>query len=94
VPDLILLDLMMPEMSGFDVVKVLQANADTAAIPVVVVTAQLITPSDRAALTSAAGNAIEIVDKTAFDGERFLEEVRRSLPQTKFGKSVGQDTDH
>ena len=93
-PDLILLDLMMPEMSGFDVVKVLQANADTAAIPVVVVTAQLITPSDRAALTSAAGNALEIVDKTAFDGERFLEEVRRSLPQTKFGKAVGQDTDH
>ncbi len=77
--DLILLDLMMPEMSGFDVVKVLQAKAETAAIPVVVVTAKLITPSDRSELTSAAGKAIEIVDKAGFNSERFLDEVRRSL---------------
>jgi CheY-like chemotaxis protein/two-component sensor histidine kinase len=93
-PDLILLDLMMPEMSGFDVVKVLQGNVDTSGIPIVVVTAKLITPSDRAELTSAAGEAIEIVDKTSFDSERFLDEVRRSLPPHETGKTVGQHTDH
>jgi len=93
-PDLILLDLMMPEMSGFDVVKVLQANADTAAIPVVVVTAKLITTSDRAELNSAAGKVIEIVDKAAFSSERFMDEVRRSLPQTELRKHRGQNTNH
>jgi len=92
--DLILLDLMMPEMSGFDVVKVLRGHPDTAAIPVVVVTAKLITPSDRAELNRAAGKVIEIVDKAAFNSERFIDEVRRSLPQNASRKYVGQNTNH
>jgi PAS domain S-box-containing protein len=82
-PDLILLDLMMPEMSGFDVVKVLQASRDTAGIPIVVVTAKLVTAKDRAELNSAAGKVIEIVDKAGFNKERFVAEVRRSLPRAK-----------
>ena len=92
--DLILLDLMMPEMSGFDVVKLLQANAATAGIPVVVVTAKLITASDRAELNNAAGKVIEIVDKAAFNSERFMDEVRRSLPQSETRKYRGQNTNH
>ena len=42
-PDLILLDLMMPDVNGFDVVEALQRNADTARIPILVVTAKQIT---------------------------------------------------
>jgi len=38
-PDMILLDLMMPEVSGFDVLKDLKSNAATRDIPVIVVTA-------------------------------------------------------
>jgi CheY-like chemotaxis protein len=38
-PDLILLDLMMPGMDGFEVVRRLKANPVTAAIPIVMVTA-------------------------------------------------------
>lgn len=38
-PDLILLDIMMPKMSGFQVCKKLRANAATANIPVLMVTA-------------------------------------------------------
>jgi signal transduction histidine kinase/DNA-binding response OmpR family regulator len=79
-PDLILLDLMMPEMTGFEVVKVLQGNVETAAIPIVVVTAKLVTDLDRSQLNSAAGKVIAIVDKAGFDSERFIAEVRRSLP--------------
>lgn len=37
--DLVLLDIMMPEMTGFDVCERLKANPDTAAIPVIFVTA-------------------------------------------------------
>lgn len=38
-PDLILLDVMMPEMTGYDVCRVLKANVATAGIPVIFVTA-------------------------------------------------------
>jgi CheY-like chemotaxis protein len=91
-PDLILLDLMMPEMSGFEVVKVLQANTDTAGIPIVVVTAKSVTTEDRSELNNAAGKVIQFVDKAGFDSERFVAEVRRSLPLSEIRKNIGQNT--
>ncbi len=39
VPDLILLDLMMPKLSGYEVCKVLKSNPDTELIPIIIVTA-------------------------------------------------------
>ena len=39
-PDLILLDLMMPEMTGFEVLEVLKGNPETANIPVIMLTAR------------------------------------------------------
>lgn len=39
-PDLILLDLMMPEMSGFEVLEALKGNPATAKIPVIMLTAR------------------------------------------------------
>jgi DNA-binding response OmpR family regulator len=38
--DVILLDLMMPEMDGFQVVPARKADADTAGIPVIMITAR------------------------------------------------------
>ncbi len=38
-PDLVLLDVMMPEMDGYEVIRQLKANAATASIPVIFVTA-------------------------------------------------------
>ncbi|MGA3230877.1 MAG: response regulator [Candidatus Binatus sp.] len=38
--DVILLDLMMPEMDGFEVVKALRDNAETAEIPIIMITAR------------------------------------------------------
>jgi len=38
-PDLILLDVIMPDMSGFEVLKELKENRPTAAIPVIMLTA-------------------------------------------------------
>ena len=78
-PDLILLDLMMPEVSGFDVVEALQRNTDTARIPILVVTAKQITAQDRAALNSNPGKVIHIVEKAGFNHVRFIAEVRRAL---------------
>lgn len=39
-PDLILLDIMMPAMDGYEVCRRLKSNAKTSAIPVIFVTAQ------------------------------------------------------
>jgi len=38
-PDLILLDLLMPQVSGFDILEKLKANLSTSGIPVAVVSA-------------------------------------------------------
>jgi CheY-like chemotaxis protein len=40
-PDAILLDLMMPEMDGFTILKKLKENSETSDIPVILLTAKL-----------------------------------------------------
>jgi signal transduction histidine kinase/CheY-like chemotaxis protein len=74
-PDLILLDLMMPEVNGFDVVAALQEFPETAHIPVLIVTAKSISPEDRFKLN---GLVSAIIDKANFNRERFVSEVRRA----------------
>ncbi|MEC5162181.1 MULTISPECIES: hybrid sensor histidine kinase/response regulator [unclassified Janthinobacterium] len=78
-PDLILLDLMMPEVNGFDVVEALRRHDATAQIPVLVVTAKLITEQDRSVLNSKLAQPIHIIEKPGFDQLRFMAEVRRAL---------------
>ncbi len=39
-PDLILLDLLMPKVDGFEVLKVLKGNKETSDIPIIVLTAK------------------------------------------------------
>ena len=46
-PDLVLLDLMMPEIDGFAVLEALKSNPETHDIPVIIVTAKEITAEDR-----------------------------------------------
>ena len=78
-PDLILLDLIMPEVSGFDVVEALRRNTVTARIPILIVTAKPITEMDRAALNSKSDTIINVVEKVGFNKDDFIAEVRRAL---------------
>jgi CheY-like chemotaxis protein len=75
-PDLILLDLMMPHVSGFDVVAALHEEPETTDIPIVVVTARELDAADRARLN---GYVTAIVEKAAFDPRQFGDEVRRAM---------------
>jgi CheY-like chemotaxis protein len=81
-PDLIILDLMMPEVNGFDVVAALNGRADTARIPIIAVTAKQITAEDRAQLSRYMTTVME---KTGFDPERFTAEVRRAVSGRRLG---------
>jgi CheY-like chemotaxis protein len=51
-PDIIILDLMMPGMSGFEVAEMLKRDESTAGIPILVMTSKDITPDDRMQLQS------------------------------------------
>lgn len=53
VPDFIILDLMMPRVTGFDVVRQLRANPSTKDIPILIFTAKDITKKDRQQLNSS-----------------------------------------
>jgi len=75
-PDLIVLDLMMPEISGFEVVERLKEDPATAAIPILVVTAKILTAEDLEALN---GHVMRIMEKAEFNHGRFIGEVRRAL---------------
>jgi hypothetical protein len=72
-PDLILLDLMMPEMNGFEFVEQLRGRPEYRAIPVVVVTAKDVTEEDRQRLN---GYVSRILQKGAGTREEMLSEVR------------------
>ena len=75
-PDLIALDLEMPEVNGFEVAEALKGSAATAHIPIIVVTARELTPADRAELN---GHVLEIVGKAEFNHGRFIGEVERAM---------------
>jgi CheY-like chemotaxis protein len=75
-PDLVVLDLVMPEVNGFAVVEALKLSPETVRIPIVVVTATPITDGDRARLN---GFVTSIMEKGEFDRDRFTAEVRRAM---------------
>ena len=72
-PDLILLDLMMPEMDGFAFTDELRRHEEWRAIPIVVMTGKDLTAEDRQRLS---GHVEEIVRKRAYSREELLREVR------------------
>jgi len=72
-PDLVILDLMMPEMDGFSVLDALRADPNTANIPVIVVTAKELTQQEKERLE---GQIQSLMQKGDFISDELLEEVR------------------
>jgi threonine synthase len=72
-PDLMILDLMMPEVDGFGVLDALKADPDTAHIQVVVVTAKELTPQEKARLR---GQIHTLMQKGEFMSDELADEVR------------------
>jgi CheY-like chemotaxis protein len=72
-PGLILLDLLMPEMDGFEFLAELRRHNEWRSVPVVVVTAKDIETADRIRLN---GRVEAILQKGAFTREELLAELR------------------
>ncbi|HEY1586186.1 MAG TPA: response regulator, partial [Polyangia bacterium] len=74
--DVVLLDLVMPEMSGVEVVMQLRADERTRCLPILLVTAHDLSPSDRARL---GGDVAAVVSKGSMRIEDLLREISRVL---------------
>ena len=73
-PDVILLDLMMPEMDGFEVVAALRKDTGWQDIPVIVITSLDLTAKDRERLNSGVKS---VLVKEKFRPEDLVERIRR-----------------
>jgi CheY-like chemotaxis protein len=72
-PDLILLDLMMPGMDGFEFVAEMRKRPEWRAIPIVVITAKSLTLEDRQMLE---GHVQKVLTKDGFSHDQLLNELR------------------
>jgi CheY-like chemotaxis protein len=82
-PALILLDLMMPEVDGFEVLTELNRHPEWRSIPVVVVTAKDLTEEDRLFLNGSlllSGRSSGILQKGRLSREDLLRQVRDLVP--------------
>ncbi|MCA1669445.1 MAG: response regulator [Thermomicrobia bacterium] len=75
-PDLVILDLMMPEINGFMVVEKLREDPRTSDIPIIILTAKIVSADERRRLN---GYIVAIAEKSGIDRAAFLSEVNRAV---------------
>jgi len=73
-PDLILLDLMMPGIDGFEVLEDLKSDDDMSKVPVIVITAKELTPAEQERLS---GQIDVLMQKGDFTDEDLLQEIQK-----------------
>jgi CheY-like chemotaxis protein len=71
-PDVVILDLLMPEMDGFEFLEELRHSRPWRDVPVVVVTAADLTPADHERLN---GSVLKVLKKSRISGEALLAEL-------------------
>ncbi|HDQ72850.1 MAG TPA: response regulator, partial [Chloroflexi bacterium] len=87
-PDIIVLDLMMPGVDGFDVLESVKANKDTRGIPIIVVTAKELTKKERQVLNKGVETLLQ---KGLFEQQELLADVASALDRLSMN-SQRQDT--
>jgi len=79
-PDLVLLDLMMPEVDGFEVLETMHTNENLRSIPVIVLTAQILTMADMSRLQRGVS---AVLSKGLFSNDEVLSQIDSTLARTK-----------
>lgn len=78
--DLVLLDLRMPELDGFGVLEAMRQSVPTRDIPVIVLTAQVLTEADMARLNRGVSSVLE---KGLFSIDEMLSHVEAALARSR-----------
>lgn len=81
IPDAMILDLMMPEVDGFEVIKFTRDNQKTAQIPVIILTAKHISKDDYAFFKT--NNIIQLIQKGDINKTELLNAVIKMLTPKK-----------
>lgn len=75
-PDLIVSDLMMPEMDGFQLIEKIKADPNLRRIPIIVLTAKELTPAEHQRL---AGRIDTMLQKGSFLNDELLQQILEAL---------------
>jgi len=79
-PDIIILDLMMPNVDGFAVLEAVKTDKDTRSIPIIVVTAKELTKEERETLNSGVE---ALLQKGIFEQQELLADVAEALERLR-----------
>ena len=75
-PDILLLDLIMPHLDGFEVIERIRSNPETEDLPIIVISAKDLSIEE----ISRLNKTVEVVmRKQGFRGERLIDEINRIL---------------
>ncbi|HEY7363817.1 MAG TPA: response regulator [Methylomirabilota bacterium] len=77
-PDLVLMDVQLPRMSGLDVTRTLRAEPATAAIPIIVVTSFALSGDDQRAMAAGASGYLA----KPYSPRDLLALIRKFLPES------------
>lgn len=88
-PDLVLLDLMMPEYDGFDVLVAMQKDETIRHIPTIVLTAMTLTEEDMSRLSQGVAS---ILSKGLFSVDETLAHIENALARNRHLGSEAQRT--
>lgn len=77
-PDLVLMDVQLPKMSGFDVTRALRAESATASIPIIMVTSFALSGDDQRAMAAGASAYLA----KPYSPRELLALVRKFLPES------------
>jgi AraC-like DNA-binding protein len=79
-PDLVLLDLMMPELDGFAVLAAMQAHVSLRSVPVIIMTAQVLHEDELLRLNRCVAG---VLGKGIFSGDETAQQIDRALRNSK-----------
>jgi CheY-like chemotaxis protein len=83
-PDIILLDIIMPNLDGFGFLEELHKSQNLSGIPVIIISAKELSPSE---MEYANRNALRVFKKQGYQNEQIIEVIRQALTPHASGTS-------